>query len=124
MKGLSVNTCDFEAGVVGVEVQLSRGRINDHETQSRMYLKSTPDFNKALGPDFDFLILVIDPPLVSMLPGVGKQEWRFYCIPIEDLVSHPNYSHRHKPFQKFSMQALERYRITDIWFSRWTGTLW
>ena len=119
MKGLSVNNCNFETGDVGIEVQLSRGRINDHETQSRMYLKSSPAFNPELGPDFDFLIIAIEPPLSRLLFGHG--DWSFHAIPTKDLVSHPSFSHRIKPIQKFSKADLKRYQIPPTWWRAWQG---
>lgn len=121
MKGLSVNNCNFLSGNIAVEVQLSRGRINDHETQSRMYLKSAPLFDASLGPDFDFLIIAIEPPLTKMV--FGTHEWSFYSIPVQELLSHPKFEHRIKPIQKFSKTLLEKYRIYSTWFSEWPGDM-
>ena len=42
--------------IIATETQLTRGRVSNHPTQSRLYLKT----------DFDYLILCVDPPLVRL----------------------------------------------------------
>lgn len=119
MKGLSVNNCDLMAldPVVATETQLTRGRVNDHPTQSRLYLSS----------DFDFLIIGIDPPLSLIYQksiGIAhpKLEWQFYAIPTRDLATHPQMPHRLKSLQKFKYKENQKYRIDGKWCERWMST--
>ena len=127
MKGVSVNNCKFEEGIVGTETQLTRGRVNDHETRSRMYLKSTPPWNTDLQADFECLILALEPPIVDMFRGFKQNRrddrWEFYAIPTDLLQSHAKYPHRVKPLQRFHIEKIQEFRINDGWFSQWSGTL-
>jgi hypothetical protein len=115
VKGLSTNNCRFHgtASVVGVETQLTRGRVNDHATQSRLYLKS----------DFDYLLICIDPPLVKKFnEQIGIHEslqWKFYCIPTEELKPHATFTHRLKSLQLFNIVTLRQYEISDKFFKRY-----
>lgn len=116
MKGVSTNNCLFNSHnlVVAVETQLTRGRVNDHPTQSRLYLKS----------DFDYLIIALDPALVYTYREAAKKkapflEWEFYAIPTIDLESHHGMSHRLKSLQKFSYSALQKYKINKDLVQKW-----
>jgi hypothetical protein len=119
MKGLSTNNClfDGENSIVATETQLTRGRVNDHPTQSRLYLCS----------DFDFLIIGLDPSFVVKYEAeIGNTaqtlEWRFYAIPTEDLAVHPKMPHRIKSLQKFRYGDLGQYEIGSKWLSNWRKT--
>lgn len=110
MKGVSTNNCTFDSDecIVGVETQLTRGRVNDHPTQSRLYLKT----------DFDYLIIGLDPALTHTYrrgTGIKKPEleWEFYSIPTEKLECHPDMPHRLKSLQKFSYLGIQDYQIVD-----------
>jgi hypothetical protein len=109
MKGISTNNCELEKKdpVIATETQLTRGRVNDHPTQSRLYLRS----------DFDYLVLGLDPPVVDIcrrLSGTGAGlEWEFYLIPTRILEGHRQMPHRLKSLQKFSYSSLQKYKIID-----------
>lgn len=109
MKGISTNNCELNKKdpVIATETQLTRGRVNDHPTQSRLYLRS----------DFDYLVLGMDPPVVDMCrksSGTGAGlEWEFYLIPTQNLEGHHEMPHRLKSLQKFSYSSLQKYKITD-----------
>lgn len=114
MKGISTNNCDLGVPdpVIATETQLTRGRVNDHPTQSRLYLRT----------DFDFLVLGMDPPVVDMCRRASKTgsglEWEFYLIPTINLDGHHKMTHRLKSLQKFSYSSLQQYKIVD-----WTASL-
>jgi hypothetical protein len=57
IKGPTLGACYFEAPdpILGIETQLSRGRVNDHPTQSRLYLAT----------DFDAVIICLEPLIVD-----------------------------------------------------------
>jgi hypothetical protein len=107
VKGASVNYCVFngELSSVSVETQLTRGRVNDHPTQSRLYLKS----------DFDFLIICLDPPLSRLFDIETNNEkglyWRFFCVPTTELSLHPVLSNRLKSVQTFRINEIGQYEI-------------
>jgi hypothetical protein len=109
MKGISTNNCDFDLKdpILGTETQLTRGRVNDHPTQSRLYLNT----------DFDYLILAIDPPVAELCtrPKNGKAElvWEYYLIPVDKLENHHKMSHRLKSLQKFKHSELQQYKVID-----------
>jgi len=115
VKGLSVNNCRFdgEESVVAVETQLTRGRVNDHPTQSRLYLFT----------DFDYLMIGIDPSIAQMYNaeiGVSTElRWELYVIPTGDLAPHKRYGHRVNAIQRFNYLALQKYRIDEDWLSLW-----
>ncbi len=91
--------------VVDCETQLSRGRVNDHPTQSRLY-KTT---------DFDYLIIAVEPPYTNIISlnskGKNNYNWNFYCIPISEIRTHSKYPNRVSSHQYISVNKLEKYRI-------------
>lgn len=106
MKGLSIGNCklDIEDPILGTETQLTRGRVNDHPTQSRLYLVA----------DFDYLLLAVDPTIVSIcnkIPLSTNFSWEFYKIPVSHLQVHPIFNNRLKSVQKFYYSELEKYRM-------------
>ena len=104
MKGVSTNNCNFDAldPMVAIETQLTRGRINDHPTQSRLYLRS----------DFDYLALALDPPLVQTCRKRGVSSTsEFYLIPSDRLMSHKVMNHRFNSLQKFSYSSLQEFKV-------------
>jgi hypothetical protein len=110
MKGISTNNCSFTENnlIVATETQLTRGRVNDHPTQSRLYLSS----------DFDFLILALDPAISYLYQKAAKYknpslEWEFYAIPTSHLESHHQMPHRIKSLQKFKYKELQRYKASS-----------
>lgn len=80
VKGLSLNNCDLDSKVIATETQLTRGRINDHPTQSRLYMET----------DFDYLILAIEPIIVYKLDNIYK--WTFFAIPTNALARHATFN--------------------------------
>lgn len=106
LKGVSTNNCDFTLSdpVIATETQLTRGRVNDHPTQSRLYLVS----------DFDTLILVLDPPIVEMITGAGNLRWGFYAIPVSALATHRSMPHRLASLQKFKYSELKRFELSEV----------
>jgi hypothetical protein len=115
VKGVSTNNCSFkgEKSVIATETQLTRGRVNDHPTQSRLYLTT----------DFDYLILCVDPPLVKMFDkeiGVDKGlYWKYYCIPTKKLEVHHILKNRLKSLQSFNILEIEKYRISNDVFKKY-----
>lgn len=115
VKGLTWNGCRLNRGqtIVDCETQLSRGRVNDHPTQSRLY-KVT---------DYEYLIVAIDPPYTNSLSlsafGTPDYNWRFYAIPMADLRKHPTYPNRVFSHQKIPYDVLQRYLIEPDWFYQW-----
>ncbi|ENQ1532619.1 hypothetical protein D5E75_19750 [Vibrio parahaemolyticus] len=104
MKGVSTSNCRFDIPdpVIAVETQLTRGRINDHPTQSRLYLRS----------DFDYLALALDPPLVrTCRKDNSYRDSEFYLIPSQELVSHKEMPHRFNSLQKFNYSSLQEFKI-------------
>ena len=103
MKGISTNNCIFNDTdpVIATETQLTRGRVNDHDTQSRLYLNS----------DFDYLILAIDPPVASICRKQKITVTEFYKIPTHLLENHHNMPHRLKSLQKFFYSELQKFRF-------------
>ena len=99
IKGLSVARCTFQGlnSRMVVETQLTRGRINDHPTQSRLYKKS----------DFDYLVLAIDPGISYKI--YQKESWLFYKIPSERLMCHKNFPNRYNSYQYFTLPFLDNY---------------
>lgn len=112
VKGASINNCVFngERSIISTETQLTRGRVNDHLTQSRLYLKT----------DFDYLLLCLDPPLVELYDkelGLKKGlYWKYYCIPTTDLKEHHLYSNRLKSLQSFNILQIEKYEVNEQFF--------
>jgi hypothetical protein len=117
MKGASVNNCRFAGAksVVATETQLTRGRVNDHPTQSRLYLYS----------DFDYLVIGLDPSLTREFDKETRKpkiryQWRFFCIPTDTLKRHHSIKRRLKSLQSFLYDDLDKYEIDDSWFSSWS----
>jgi hypothetical protein len=102
VKGISTNKCIFDGqhSVIATETQLTRGRCNDHPTQSRLYLNT----------DFSYLILAVDPPVNYLISQ--KAEWAFFYIPTTDLRKYPTLPHRINPIQKFDWNKLQKYKLT------------
>lgn len=102
---------------IDCETQLSRGRVNDHPTQSRLY-KVT---------DFDSLIIAVDPPYSNTLSlatfGRHDYHWNFYCVPMSKLRKHPTYTNRVFSHQYLSYKELQHYRIDPAWLSIWAPEL-
>ena len=115
VKGASVNYCTFkgENSTISVETQLTRGRVNDHATQSRLYLKS----------DFDYLIICLDPPLTKLFNSeLGEKQtlyWRFFCIPTTELAEHHTFTNRLKSVQTFKMADMNKYEIGSDFFEKY-----
>lgn len=109
MKGVSTNNCRFNRSnpEIATETQLTRGRVNDHPTQSRLYLAS----------DFDYLVLALDPPMVNkcrISAGMESElSWEFFAIPVEELGRHSEMNHRLRSLQKYGYKELQNYKITD-----------
>lgn len=104
MKGVSTNNCSFDTQdpVIAIETQLTRGRVNDHPTQSRLYLRS----------DFDYLAIALDPPLVQTCrKGGGDSKSEFYLIPSARLVPHKDMNHRFNSLQKFTYSSLQEFKV-------------
>lgn len=114
VKGVSTNNCKFTGkdSIVATETQLTRGRVNDHPTQSRLYLET----------DFDYLILNLDPPYVNLYEKERgndvKLQWKQYCIPTSELDSHHKYGHRIKSLQTFRYDDLDKYLVSEDFFDQ------
>ena len=104
VKGISTTKCKFSGmdSIIATETQLTRGRVNDHPTQSRLYMCS----------DFDYLLLAIDPPVSYMI--FDKPEWSVFIIPTDELDRHNIYSRRLSSLQKFTASELLKYDITKF----------
>ena len=99
VKGISTNNCNFQNGIIATETQLTRGRVNDHPTQSRLYLVT----------DFDYLILAVEPCITYMIEKTSK--WSFFMIPTSELRRHPKITHRINSLQKFLWKDIVKYRL-------------
>lgn len=119
VKGLTWNgtTLDGIHTTIDCESQLSRGRVNDHPTQSRLY-KIT---------DFENLMIAVDPPYSNTLSiHTFKREdyhWNFYCIPMSKLRKHHVYTNRVASHQYISYKELQKYRINSAWMNQWMPEL-
>jgi len=115
VKGVTKDQCSYEKGnpILAIETQLSRGRVNDHPTQSRLYYAS----------DFDFLILSLEPYTSDLCHVAAGQTpdhgWDYYCIPTSRFSRHPSYPSRLKSMQKIAYQELQQYRVDEKWYKRW-----
>jgi hypothetical protein len=116
IKGVSINNCKFDGynSIVGVETQLTRGRVSDHPTQSRLYLTT----------DFDLLIVGIDPSLSQMYRAEtgdkqSQMKWEFYAVPTDKLETHKRIMGRLKSLQKLNYAELQENIITDAWTATW-----
>lgn len=106
MKGVSINNCklDIDDPIIATETQLTRGRVNDHPTQSRLYLAA----------DFDFLILAIDPVIAHQCNQLGEQDplmWEYYKIPTSVLSTHHIYTNRLSSLQRFTYSYLQQFKM-------------
>lgn len=103
VKGISTNNCTFnqKESIIDTETQLTRGRVNDHPTQSRLYLVS----------DFEFLILAVEPTVTYNIEN--NKEWVFFMIPTSILNKHSQMPHRLSSIQKFKWKDLESYRLKN-----------
>lgn len=101
IKGISTNNCKFDGkdSLIVTETQLTRGRVNNHPTQSRLYLRS----------DFKYLLLVLDPP-ISRLCNQKESCWEYYLIPVSDLNPHSTYKNRLASHQRFSYETIQKYK--------------
>lgn len=101
IKGISTNNCKFQGSesIVVTETQLTRGRVNDHPTQSRLYLRS----------DFKYLLLVLDPP-ISKLCNKKESVWEYYLIPSSELVPHNTFRNRLASHQRFIYKEIQEYK--------------
>lgn len=115
LKGLTWKGCKLDKGnaAIDCESQLSRGRVNDHPTQSRLYKTS----------DFEFLLISVDPPYSDSLSmaqyGTHDYNWHFFAIPMSRLRKHPSYPKRVFSHQMIPYNELMDYIVTDDWFSQW-----
>ena len=115
VKGLTLSGCVFNGtkSVLDCETQLSRGRVNDHPTQSRLYKKT----------DFDYLIIAMDPPYTNRfykeLYNTEKYMWTYYCIPTEALSKHHQYANRISSHQHIAFKDILKYKIDKDWLSNW-----
>jgi hypothetical protein len=115
VKGASIAKCIFngEKSIVTVETRLTRGRFNDHPTQSRLYLLT----------DFDYLIVSLDTCFSQKyLLEIGESlefTWQFYVIPTADLAVYSKFPNRIAPFQYLNYNKIQKYRITDEWLNNW-----
>ena len=114
IKGLSTTKCDFSQTnpILIVETMLTRGRVNDHPTQSRLYYIT----------DFDYLVIGIDPPITSICHKccgfTPAFEWEFYTIPTSELQKHKKIPHRLNALQKFTYMEIQQYKMNDNTFKR------
>jgi len=119
VKGVSLNNCQFtgKSSTVAVETQLTRGRVNDHPTQSRLYLTT----------DFGVLLIGIDPSLVQKYrEEVGfdrRFTWEFYALPVSNLATHLRFTRRLKSMQKFKYLELQAYLVSEPWIDTWQQAL-
>lgn len=115
VKGVSIRQCNFRNAdpVIGVETQLTRGRVSDDPTLSRLYLKT----------DFALLVLGLTPTLANQCrANIGLEpvsNWEFYAIPTEELRTHSKFSNRINAVQKIRYSQLEIYKIDKKWLSKW-----
>lgn len=118
VKGLSVNNCKFlgKQSIVAIETQLTRGRVNDDPTQSRLYYFT----------DFDWLIVGLEPCLAKMFRRecelLPELEWEFYAVPTKNLKSHSRMKHRLNSVQKFTYLDFQKYKISTQWMKQWQKT--
>ncbi len=103
VKGISTNNCIFNNlnSIIATETQLTRGRVNDHPTQSRLYKIS----------DFDYLLLAIDPPISYMV--YKEPIWKIFLIPSNKLKTHSKFPNRYNTLQKFLASTLLDYEIQN-----------
>lgn len=116
IKGLTFNSSRFKGpeSEICCETQLSRGRVNDHPTQSRLYLRT----------DFDELLIAMDPAYTNTFSeecfGERDYNWSFYSVPVERLRIHKVYPSRLASSQYIPFVELQQYRINEDWFYTWS----
>lgn len=116
IKGLTFGSSRLKGrdSEVMCETQLSRGRVNDHPTQSRLYLAT----------DFDELLIAVDPAYTNTFStecfGREDYNWSFYSIPVDKLQRHPRFQSRLKPNQYIRFDHLQDYRINNSWFDHYS----
>lgn len=108
--GTALNGIDT---TIDCESQLSRGRVNDHPTQSRLY--------KVI--DFENLMIAVDPPYSNILSihtfKKHDYHWNFYCVPMSKLRKHHIYTNRVASHQYILYKELQKYRIDSSWIRQW-----
>lgn len=115
VKGLTYSGCVFSGkdSRIDCETQLSRGRVNDHPTQSRLYKTS----------DFEYVIMAVDPPYSNRFSeeyfGCSDYNWSFYCVPVAALSTHKDFPNRISSHQYILYGELQQYRINNTWLSQW-----
>ena len=115
VKGLTINGCTFsgQSSRIDCETQLSRGRVNDHPTQSRLYKVS----------DFEFVIIAMDPPYTNHFNlevfSTPKYQWSYYCVPVASLKVHPTYTSRIDSHQYILYTDLLQFQIDENWLTLW-----
>ncbi len=102
VKGISTNNCTFqgENTIIATETQLTRGRVNNHPTQSRLYLAS----------DFEYLLLALEPPIAYKVNM--PFQWALYMIPTTELNRHGIYTNRLASMQKFRLKDIQKFLVT------------
>lgn len=116
VKGATYSACKLagRGSTVALETQLSRGRVNDHPTQSRLYLKT----------DFDSIIACLEPPVADAfreeLGFKARKRWAFFSVPTSLLEPHPKMPHRLKSMQHISYETLvAKHEVSERWLERW-----
>lgn len=115
VKGLTFSGCRFDGqnSRIDCETQLSRGRVNDHPTQSRLYKIS----------DFEYVIMAMDPPYTNKYNleyfGTPNYKWSYYCVPVAALSTHPTYTTRIASHQYIMFKDLLQYKINPEWLTQW-----
>lgn len=115
VKGATFSGCKFigQNSRVDIESQLSRGRINDHPTQSRLYLET----------DFDELVLCLDPVYSTRFQhevNIPRNfDWEFFSIPTQVLARHAKMPHRINSHQYIEYLDLLKYKIDNNWLLKY-----
>ena len=115
VKGLTYKSCVFRGtdSIIDCETQLLRGRVNDHPTQSRLYMTT----------DFEYVIMAIDPAYSNQFSREcykrDDYNWHFYCVPAANLRKHPNYPRRVFSHQRLKYTELQKYLIDSKWLGLW-----
>ena len=119
VKGLTWSKTAFDGiyTTIDCESQLSRGRVNNHPTQSRLYEAT----------DFENLIIAVDPPYSNTLAlhtfKKNDYHWNFYCVPMSRLRKHHIYTNRIASHQYIPYTELQKYRIDSSWMKQWKPEL-
>lgn len=135
VKGLTMGECDFDRGIVGVEVLTSHSSSTD-ELRSRLYLRAEWPTDETYGPDFDHLLIALDPPSVDLLDGYSEESreerWEFYAVPVLSLRAHHTWGHRAAHNQYFRVRdgedsprwtvdrlEIQERRLDGDWYDHW-----